>query len=240
MKFALITGGGRGIGRGACVKLAQMGYNILINYVSNEAAAIETKTLVEKEGVKAELLKFNVSVKEEVSTSIQNWISAHPEDQIEVLVNNAGIKKDGLFMWMEKSDWDAVLDISVDGFFNVTKEVISGMINQKFGRIINVVSFSGQAGVPGQTNYSASKGAIIAATRSLAKEVGRRKITVNCVAPGFIKTEMTEDIDEKAYKNAIAVSRFGTVEEVSHAIGFLASPESSYITGEVLSVNGGL
>lgn len=240
MKFALVTGGGRGIGRGACVKLAQMGYNILINYVSNEAAAEETKALVEKEGVKAELLKFNVSVKEEVSACIQNWISANPDNQIEVLVNNAGIKKDGLFMWMEKSDWDAVLDISVDGFFNVTKEVIGGMINQKYGRIINVVSFSGQAGVPGQTNYSASKGAIIAATRSLAKEVGRRRITVNCVAPGFINTEMTEDIDEKAYKNAIAVSRFGTVEEVAHAIGFLATPEASYITGEVLSVNGGL
>lgn len=240
MKYALVTGGGRGIGRAACIKLAQMGYKLLINYVSNSDAAQETLNLVKEAGSDGELLKFNVAEFDKVKESIESWKAANPEATIEVLVNNAGIRKDGLMLWMEKSDWDAVLDISVDGFFNATKNVIDGMVNNKFGRIINIVSFSGLTGVAGQTNYSASKGAIIAATRSLAKEVGRRRITVNAIAPGFIKTDMTEDIDEKQYKQAIALGRFGKAEEVANLIGFLASEESSYITGEVISINGGL
>lgn len=240
MNYALVTGGSRGIGRAVCLQLADMGYNIVINYNSSEKAAEEVRAEIEAKGVSADLLKFNVADREATSKAIAEWFSKHPDDKLEVLVNNAGIRKDNLMLWMENNEWDDVLNISLGGFYNVTKAALSEMIKGKGGRIINIVSLSGIKGMPGQTNYSAAKAGVIGATKALAQEVGRRGITVNAVAPGFIKTEMTEDIDEKQFKGTIPLKRFGTAEEVAKLVGFLASPDSSYITGEVISINGGL
>jgi 3-oxoacyl-[acyl-carrier protein] reductase len=240
MKYALVTGGSRGIGRAVSLKLADQGFNILINYLSNENAASETKHLVEQKGVKAELLKFDVSNREEVREVLTGWYVANTDHTIDVLVNNSGIRKDNLMIWMQDQEWDSVINISLGGFYNVTKQVLPEIIKGKSGRIINIVSLSGLKGLPGQTNYSAAKAAVIGATKALAQEVGRRNITVNAVAPGFIKTEMTEGIDEKEYKANIPLRRFGTAEEVAELVGFLASPAASYITGEVISINGGL
>jgi 3-oxoacyl-[acyl-carrier protein] reductase len=239
-KYALVTGGSRGIGRVICEKLAEMGYNILVNYNSNEAAALETAKLVEQHNVTAEIIKFDVANKEQVDATLVKWMEDYPEKPIEVLINNAGFRKDALFMWMEEENWDSVLNVNIAGFFNVTKPVFSRMLVHRYGRIINVTSLSGVKGMPGQTNYSAAKAAVIGATKALAQEVGRAKITVNAVAPGFIKTEMTEDLDEKNYRSLIPLRRFGTAEEVADVVAFLASPKSSYITGEVISINGGL
>jgi 3-oxoacyl-[acyl-carrier protein] reductase len=217
-----------------------MGYYVIINYKGNEDAARETLALVRAQGADGEVMQFDVADRQQVNAVLGAWIEKHEEKKIEVLVNNAGIKDDVLMMWMKDEQWDSVLSTSLNGFFNVTRLVINGMLVRKFGRIINIVSLSGLKGLPGQTNYSAAKAGVIGATKALAQEIGRRGITVNAVAPGFIKTEMTENIDEKSMKALIPVSRFGTPEEVAHAVGFLASPEASYITAEVLSVNGGL
>lgn len=240
MKYALVTGGSRGIGKAICIQLATQGYNILINYASNKQAAEEVKLSVEKLGQKAELLSFNVGDRKETAQTLEDWKLANPDKKIEVLVNNAGIKKDNLMIWMKDEEWDDVVNISLGGFYNVTKNVLPEMVKAKNGRIINVVSLSGLKGLPGQTNYSAAKAGVIGATKALAQEVARRNITVNAVAPGFIKTEMTENIDEKDYKAMIPMRRFGTAEEVAKVVGFLASDASSYITGETISINGGL
>ena len=240
MKFALVTGGSRGIGRAICLELATKGYHILINYRSNESEAAATLALVEATGVTGELLPFDVANREEIKTILGNWIENNPEKQIEVLVNNAGIREDALMIFMKDEQWDSVLKTNLDGFFFVTRLVITGMLMKKYGRIINIVSLSGLKGLPGQTNYSAAKAAVIGATKALAQEVGRKGITVNAVAPGFIKTDMTEGLDEKELKHMIPVKRFGLPEEVAHTVGFLASAGASYITGEVISVNGGL
>lgn len=241
MKYALVTGGSRGIGRAACVKLAKMGYNILINYRSNQEAAEETRQLVEAEGKTAVLMQFDVADGQAVKEVLETWMETNKETMsIEVLVNNAGIRKDNLFMWMEEEDWNEVLDVNLKGFYYSTKLVFKHMLLKRYGRIINVVSLSGIKGMAGQLNYAASKAAVIGATKSLAQEVGRSKITVNAVAPGFIKTDMTADINEKEFKSRIPLRRFGKVEEVAAVIGFLASEDASYVTGEVISVNGGL
>jgi 3-oxoacyl-[acyl-carrier protein] reductase len=240
MKCALVTGGSRGIGRAICVKLAMMGYYVLVNYKANEAEAKKTQEQIKEGGGKSELLPFDVANKQQVQEVLGGWIQKNEDNPIEVLVNNAGIKEDVLMMWMKDEQWENVLKTNLDGFFQVTRLVLNGMIMRRYGRIINIVSLSGLKGLPGQTNYSASKGGIIAATKALAQEVGRRGITVNAIAPGFISTDMTESISEKDMKSIIPVNRFGKPEEVAHAVGFLASPEASYITAEVLSVNGGL
>ncbi len=240
MKCALVTGGSRGIGRAICVKLAEMGYHIIINYKGNEEAANETLSLVKQKGSDGELLKFDVSSKDEIQQVLGSWIENNTDKYIEVLINNAGIKEDGLMMWMKDEQWESVVRTSLDAFFYVTRLVLNTMLQKKYGRIINVVSLSGLKGLPGQVNYSAAKAGVIGATKALAQEVGRRGITVNAVAPGFIKTDMTEGLDEKELKSMIPVKRFGTAEEVAHAVGFLASPEAGYITAEVLSINGGL
>ncbi|MBR1569684.1 MAG: 3-oxoacyl-ACP reductase FabG [Bacteroidales bacterium] len=237
MKYALVTGGSRGIGRAICQKLHQMGYEVLINYVSNAAAAEETLALVEGHG---ELLRFDVADEEAVTSALTAWQTAHPDDYIEVLVNNAGIRRDNLLIWMEKADWKAVLDTTLNGFYHVTHAVLQPMLLHKYGRIVNVTSLSGIKGLPGQTNYSAAKGGLIAATKALAQEVARKKVTVNAVAPGFIHTDMVEGLDEAALKKDIPAARFGNPEEVAALVGFLASPDASYITGEVISINGGL
>lgn len=236
-KYALVTGGSRGIGRAICRKLASMGYHVLINYVSREDAALETLKLIEGKG---ELLRFDVADGEAVAAAISQWQLSHPEEYIEVLVNNAGIRKDSLLIWMEPEDWRKVLDTTLGGFYNVTKAVLQPMLLHKYGRIVNVSSLSGLKGLPGQTNYSAAKGGLIAATKALAQEVARKKVTVNAVAPGFIRTDMVEGLDEAALKKDIPAARFGEPEEVASIVGFLASEEASYITGEIISVNGGL
>ena len=240
MKYALVTGGSRGIGRAICVKLAEMGHFIIINYTSNVQEAEKTLALVREKGSDGELMKFNVGDQSEVESTLGIWIEKNTDKYIEVLVNNAGIKKDQLLMWMSNEEWNSVLGVNLGGFFNVTRLIIKGMLVKKYGRVVNVVSLSGLKGLPGQTNYSASKAGVIGDTKALSQEVGRRGITVNAVAPGFIKTDMTEGFDEKDFKQLIPMARFGTSEEVAEAVGFLASKNASYITGQVLSVNGGL
>ncbi|MGZ4000919.1 MAG: 3-oxoacyl-ACP reductase FabG [Mucilaginibacter sp.] len=237
MKCALVTGGSRGIGRAICQKMATMGYYVLVNFKSNEVEAVNTLSLIDNNG---ELLQFDVADKTQIQQVLGQWIEDNKHNQIEVLVNNAGIRDDSLMAWMEESQWDNVLKTNLDSFFYVTRLVLNGMITQKYGRIINVVSLSGLKGLAGQTNYSAAKAGVIGATKALAQEVARQGITVNALAPGFIKTDMTEGLDEKELKAMIPAKRFGLPEEVAHAAAFLASPEAAYITGQVLSINGGL
>ena len=240
MEYALVTGASRGIGKAICLRLADMGYNMIINYTSNDEEAKKTQELVKAKGVDAVLMKFDVSVTADVDEHVEKWISAHPDKNIAVLVNNAGIRRDNLMVFISPEDWHRVLDITVDGFYNVTRHVVKHMLSKRKGRIINIVSLSGLKGMPGQTNYSASKGAVIAATKALAQEVGKRGITVNAVAPGFIKTDMTQDINEADYKAMVPMNRFGEPEEVAGVVAFLAGKDSSYVTGQVISVNGGL
>lgn len=241
MKCAMVTGGSRGIGRAVCKKLAQESdYHILINYASNEAAALETLEMVKAEGKTGEILKFDVANAEETKQVLQNWEESNPESTVEVIVNNAGITRDGLFMWMQQDDWNAVINTSLSGFFNVTNFFIQKLLRNKYGRIINMVSVSGLKGTAGQTNYSAAKAALIGATKALAQEVAKRNITVNAVAPGFIKTDMTQEFNEGELKAMIPANRFGEAEEVADLVAFLASRKASYITGEVININGGL
>src|SRR5690554_811808 len=239
-KYALVTGGSRGIGRAVALKMADMGYNLLINFRSNSDEAAETQRLVAEKGVDVALLQFDVCQADEVKDVLGKWMTENPDSRIEVLINNAGIRKDGLMVWMTDEDWRSVLNTTLDGFFFVTRFLLEHMIRNKYGRIINMASLSGLKGMPGQVNYSAAKAAVIGATKALAQEVGRRGITVNAVAPGFIKTEMTEELDENQLKVNIPLRRFGTPEEVAALVGFLASPDAAYITGEIISINGGL
>ncbi|MBT3588474.1 MAG: 3-oxoacyl-ACP reductase FabG [Flavobacteriaceae bacterium] len=241
MKYALVTGGSRGIGKAICVQLAKDSeYNIIINYRGNKEAALDTLSQIEALGAKGELLQFDVANSEEVTKTLDNWHETNKNGVIEVIVNNAGITKDNLFMWMKREDWNSVIDTSLNGFFNVTNHLIQKLLVNRYGRIINMVSVSGLKGTAGQTNYSAAKGAVIGATKALAQEVAKRKITVNAVAPGFIASDMTTDLDENELKKMIPVNRFGKVEEVAHLVSFLASDKASYITGEVLNINGGI
>lgn len=240
MKYALVTGGSRGIGRAVCLKLAEQGYNILINYKSNEAEANKTAELVREKNVQAELLRFDVSSKSDVDNTLGSWIENNKEKIIEVLVNNAGIRQDALMIWMTDEQWRGVLGSSLDAFYYVTRHILNGMLTNRYGRIVNIVSLSGLKGMPGQTNYSAAKAGVIGATKALAQEIARRGVTVNAVAPGFIRTDMTGDLNEAELKPLIPMKRFGEPEEVADAVAFLASSKASYITGEVLSINGGL
>ena len=240
MKFALVTGGSRGIGRAICIKMAEMGYNVLINYKSNEEEDKNTLAFVREKGADGEILQFDVADKEAIKSKLGGWMETNTDKVIEVLVNNAGIRDDGLMMWMKDEQWDSVLKTNLDGFFYVTRLVVNSMLQKKYGRIINIVSLSGLKGLPGQTNYSAAKAGVIGATKALAQEIGRKGITVNAVAPGFIKTDMTEGLNEAELKNMVPLKRFGTPEEVAHTVGFLVTEGAAYITGEVISVNGGL
>ncbi len=240
MKCALVTGGSRGIGRAICIKMAEMGYFVLVNYRSNVEEADKTLAEIRQAGGSGELIRFDVSNKEDIVQILGGWLKTNEDKYIEILVNNAGIKEDVLMMWMKDEQWENVIRTSLDGFFYVTRLVLNSMLLKRFGRIINIVSLSGLKGLPGQTNYSAAKAGVIGATKALAQEVGRRGITVNAVAPGFIRTDMIEGLDEKKLSEMIPVRRFGLPEEVAHAVGFLASKEAAYITAEVLSINGGL
>ena len=240
VKYALVTGGSRGIGRATCLKLAELGYALLINYKSNRTEALKTLELVKGKGVIGELLQFDVANKADVETILGAWLEANKDKSIEVLVNNAGIREDALMVFMNDDQWKNVLGSSLDGFYYVTKLVIHGMVVRRYGRVINVVSLSGIKGMPGQTNYSAAKAGVIGATKALAQEVAKRGITVNAVAPGFIRTDMTQDLNEKQFRDIIPMQRFGEPDEVADTIAFLASPKASYITGSVISINGGL
>ena len=222
------------------MKLAKMGYNVLINYMSNDAEAEKTLAMIREAGSEGELLKFDVSSAEAAKSALVNWQAAHPNDYIEVLVNNAGIRKDNLLVFMEPDEFQRVLTTNLFSFYNVTHPLIEGMIRHKYGRIVNMASLSGLKGLPGQCNYSAAKGGLIAATKALAQEVARKNITVNAVAPGFVRTDMVEGLDEDELKAQIPMKRFGEAEEVANLVGFLASKEAGYITGEVISINGGL
>ena len=240
MKFALVTGGSRGIGRAVALRLAKQGYNILINYQSNDAAAEETLALVREAGSDGELLKFDVADREATTAALEKWQAAHPEDYIEVLVNNAGIRRDNLLIWMESEDFENVVTTNLFSFYNVTRPLLQPMIRHKYGRIINMASLSGEKGLPGQCNYSAAKGGLIAATKALAQELGKKNITVNAVAPGFVKTDMVEGLDEAELKKQIPLNRFAEADEVAAVVAFLASDDAAYITGECISINGGL
>lgn len=240
-KYALITGGSRGIGRAICIQLAKdLDYGLLINYNGNKEAAQQTLNEVEALGGKGEIMQFDVTNAEAVNNALGAWHSENKEAVIEVIVNNAGITKDGLFMWMNQDDWNSVINTSLNGFYNVTNALIQKLLVNKYGRVINMVSVSGLKGTPGQVNYSAAKGAVIGATKALAQEVAKRNITVNAVAPGFINSDMTAELDQKELKKMVPANRFGEAEEVAHLVSFLASNRASYITGEVININGGI
>lgn len=238
--YALVTGGSRGIGRAVAVRLAGEGIPVIVNYTSNQAKAEETAAMIASAGGAAELLRFDVSDTEAVDAALEGWEAAHPDDYIGILVNNAGIRQDSLMIFMQNAQWNSVLDTTLGGFFNVTRRVLKNMLTRRYGRIINISSLSGLKGLPGQSNYSAAKAGLIGATKALAQEVAPRKVTVNCVAPGFISTDMTADLDEKELRKMIPAGRFGKPEEVAALVAFLASEEAAYITGQTVSVNGGL
>src|SRR5574344_398645 len=240
MEDALVTGGSRGIGKAIAVRLSKDGFPIVINYNHSDIAAQQTKEEIEAAGGTVELLKFDISKGEEIEEALALWEERHPKDYISVLVNNAGIRRDNILVFMQNEEWRNVIETPLNGFFFVTRRLMKNMLTHRRGRVINIASLSGIKGLPGQTNYSAAKAAIIGATKALAQEVAVRKITVNAVAPGFIETDMTKEIDQNEMKKLIPAGRFGKPEEEASLVGFLASEASSYITGEVISINGGL
>lgn len=239
-KYAFVTGGSRGIGRAISLALAEEGYNIIINYKSNDEAANELLNTLHASGGDHHLLKYNVGNQEDTTSTLNEWLNNNSDKEIHILINNSGIRKDNLMIFMPTEDWNEVINTNLNSFFHTTKIISAAMIKRRKGRIVNMVSLSGIKGMPGQTNYSASKAGVIGATKALAQELAKRNITVNAVAPGFIKTDMTEDLNEAELSAMVPMNRFGKPEEVAELVKFLVSEKAAYITGQVISINGGL
>lgn len=240
-KIALVTGGSRGIGKAIAKRLASDGATVVINYTQNDAAANQTKKEIEESGGVAETSKFDVSDFDAVHEAVDKIIENH--EGLHILINNAGITQDTLLMRMKEEDWDNVMSINLKGIFNCTKAVTRNMLKQREGRIINLTSVVGEMGNAGQTNYAASKAGIIGFTKACAREMAPRGITVNAVSPGFIQTDITDELTEELkqdYISRIPMNRFGTTDDVAGAVAFLASDDASYITGEVFRINGGI
>ena len=240
MKYALITGASRGIGRAIAIKMAQEGYAVVINYLNNHEAAQQTLEQIVAEGGNAELLQFDVAQPEAIEQAVADWQQRHPDDYIDVLVNNAGIRRDNLMVFMQNDEWESVVNTSLNGFFHLTRRLLKDMITHRHGRVINISSVSGLKGMAGQVNYSAAKAALIGATKALAQEVAARKVTVNAVAPGFIESDMTGDLNQDELKKLVPMKRFGQAEEVAALVAFFASDGAAYITGEAIAITGGL
>lgn len=240
MNYALVTGASRGLGAAIAIQLAEDGYAVILNYRSNEEAALEVLHTIQDKGKTAELLPFDVANEASVDEALERWENEHPDDRISVLVNNAGVRDDNLMIFLQSEQWHKVISTTLDGFFYVTRRVLKSMLTKRNGRVINVASLSGLKGLPGQTNYSSAKAALIGATKALAQEVAPRKVTVNAIAPGFIKSDMTKDLNEAELKETVPLGRFGEPQEVADLVSFLASPKAAYITGQTISINGGL
>lgn len=237
-KVAIVTGGSRGIGRAISVELAKYGHFLIVNYKSNIQAAIETLQMIRDKGGDGECVQFDVSNSKETLNAIEDITSRF--EAVEILVNNAGITSDALFIIMSERDWDSVINTTLKGFYNVTKPVLQKMIVRKRGSVVSIASVAGLIGNIGQANYSAAKAGLIGASRSIASEVARIGIRVNVVAPGLIETEMIEEAPVKTIKAMIPMARIGRPEEVAKVVRFLCSDDASYITGQVISVNGGM
>lgn len=237
-QIVLVTGGSRGIGRAISVELGQKGRLVYVNFHSDKKAALETCTLIENNGGQSQAVQFDVRDAKLSEQAVKSILKKH--GKIDILVNNAGIRNDKLMAWMQEHDWKNIIDTNLSSFFNVSKFIVKNMISKRFGRIINIASTSGQIGVAGQVNYSAAKAGIIGATKALAKEIAKKNITVNAVAPGFIDTGMLDGMPLDEIKKMIPCARLGKAEDVSALVGFLCSDKASYITGQVIGVNGGI
>lgn len=243
-RYALVTGASRGIGRAIAIELAKDGCAILLNYKSNHAEAEETKRLIEAAGGEAELIQFDVSQPDAINAALDKWFAAHPDEYIDVLVNNAGILDNEIMLLMEPEQWHRVIDVNLNGFFYCTRRVIEGMVINHHGRIVNISSISGQTGFPGMVNYAAAKSALIGVTKALATELAPKQITVNAVASGSILTDMVRQGAEYTPErlkdiNSIPMRRLGKPEEVAYLVSFLCSNRADYISGQIIGINGG-